>query len=744
MFDIEKEYVNLGLKKEEFEKIKSFLKRTPNMLELNIYSVMWSEHCSYKSSKPLLKNFKTTGTYVLQGPGENAGILDIGNEQALVFKMESHNHPSAVEPYHGAATGLGGVVRDIFAMGARPVCNLNSLRFGKLEDSKHQKFLFKNVVKGMADYGNNLGTPTIGGETYFDKTYEENCLVNAMSVGLVHKDKIIKAKASGAGNKLVLIGSDTARDGVHGATFASDEFNEDGGAIKSTVPIGDPVLEKRVMEVCLELIEKNLILGLQDMGAAGITSSSVEMVSKGDAGVDIDISKVPLKEADMEPYEIMISETQERMLALIRPSQFAEIKEICERQKINCEIIGTITDNKLYRIFNGSKLLGEIPVKSLTDEAPVYYHKFEEPAYFKDMSKIILQSKDYELIEQRYTPNEIFEKVITSPNICSKKWVWDQFDNTEHAKQIGRPGQDASIIKIKNTKKAIAFSSDGNGRYCYLDPMKGAIIAVAESARNLVCSGALPIGLTDCLNFGNPEKPDIFWQFKNAINGIIKGCEVLDIPVISGNVSFYNESLGKAIHPTPVIATAGLLEDERKIIDTAFKDEGDEIILIGRQYKTSATNDNMGGSEFQEIFFDRIAGLCPDIDIDFEKKVQQTCLTLINKGLVRSAHDISIGGLAVTIAESCIYGNIGAEIKVELLENNFIKTLYSEPQSQILISCLPENSDLIKKYCLDKNIPFEKIGRVSGRVLNINSKIEFKVEKITELYDKSMERIMAH
>lgn len=742
MLDVEKEYSKLGLKKDEFEKIKSFLKRKPNYLELSIYSVMWSEHCSYKSSRPLLKNFKTTGEYVLQGPGENAGILDIGDNQAIVFKMESHNHPSAVEPYQGAATGIGGIIRDIFAMGARPICSLNSLRFGKIDSSQHQKYLFEMVVKGIGDYGNCMGIPTIGGEVYFDKTYEGNCLVNAMSVGLAQKDKLIKSKAFGKGNQLVLIGSSTGRDGIHGATFASDELNEESEARRPSVQVGDPFMEKVVLEVCLKLIDKKLILGLQDMGAAGITSSSVEMASKGDVGLDIDVARVPLREPSMVPYEIMISESQERMLALIEPEKFPEIKDICNDWNINCEVIGTVTDNKLYRIFKGEELLGEIPVKTLTDEAPVYYHKYETPGYLQGMPEKSLNEGDYENIESKYSHNEIFKKMISAPNICSKKWVWEQYDHMVQTNTAVLPGHDSSVIRIKNTKKAVAFSCDGNGRYCYLDPYNGALIAVAETARNLACSGALPIGLTDCLNFGNPEKPGIFWQFKNAIEGIIKACEVLDIPVISGNVSFYNESFGKAVHPTPVIATAGLIKDVEKITDSGFKDDNDEILLLGRNPDNKSDNDNMGGSEFLEIFFNKVEGKCPDIDIEYEKKIQKACLELIDRRLIKSAHDVSSGGLAVTIAESCIYGKKGAEINAGLLEDNFLKTFYSEPQSQIVVSCLPENFKKIEEYCNDVKIPLERIGRVGGNVLNINSEISTAVSEIIKIYDDNIEKIM--
>ena len=744
MLDVGKEYKKLGLKDNEFLKIQKCLGRKPNYLELSIYSVMWSEHCSYKSSRALLKNFKTTGKYVLQGPGENAGILDIGDNQAIVFKMESHNHPSAVEPYQGAATGIGGIIRDIFAMGARPICSLNSLRFGKLYGDEHQKYLFEMVVKGIGDYGNCMGIPTVGGEVYFDETYKGNCLVNAMSVGLAQKDKLIKSRAFGIGNYLVLIGSSTGRDGIHGATFASDELNEESEARRPSVQVGDPFMEKVVLEVCLELLDKKMILGLQDMGAAGITSSSVEMASKGNVGLDIDVAMVPLREASMVPYEIMISESQERMLALVDPSRLFEVKAICDKWNINCESIGTVTDNSMYRIFKGEELLGEIPVKTLTDEAPIYYHKFEKPKYLETVVSFSLVENDYNSLRSKYSHNEIFKKMISSPNICSKKWVWEQYDHMVQTNTALLPGHDSAVIRIKDTKKAIAFSCDGNGRYCYLDPYKGAIIAVAETARNLACCGAVPMGLTDCLNYGSPEKPGIFWQFKNSIDGIIKACEELDIPVISGNVSFYNESFGKAIYPTPVIGTAGLIKDVKNMLGVDFKDSGDIIILIGKKSVGSGNEtDGIGGSEFLELFFDKVAGKCPDIDLFYEKALHSLCIDLIKNGLIKSAHDVSAGGIAVTLAESCLLGKTGAKINIDVKEKDLLKALYNENQSRIVISASRENLEAIKSKCEESRVAYEEIGTTSGETLNINNEITISVNEIIGLYDNAIEKIMS-
>jgi phosphoribosylformylglycinamidine synthase II len=744
MLDVEKEYKKLGLKDNEFLKIVEYLGRKPNYLELSIYSVMWSEHCSYKSSRALLKNFKTTGKYVLQGPGENAGILDIGDGQAIVFKMESHNHPSAVEPYQGAATGIGGIIRDIFAMGARPICSLNSLRFGKLYNDEHQKYLFEMVVKGIGDYGNCMGIPTVGGEVYFDETYKGNCLVNAMSVGLAKKDMLVKSKAFGIGNYLVLIGSSTGRDGIHGATFASDELNEESEARRPSVQVGDPFMEKVVLEVCLELIDKKMILGLQDMGAAGITSSSVEMASKGNVGLDIDVSRVPLREASMVPYEIMISESQERMLALVDPTRLSDVKAVCDNWNINCEWIGIVTDNGLYRIYNNKELLGEIPVKTLTDDAPVYYHKFEKPKYIDAVNQYSINEADYNDLLNKFSHNEIFKKIISSPNICSKKWVWQQYDHMVQTNTALLPGHDSAVIRIKGTRKAIAFSCDGNGRYCYLDPYKGAMIAVAETARNLACCGAVPMGLTDCLNYGNPEKPGIFWQFKNSIDGIINACEILNIPVISGNVSLYNESFGKAIYPTPVIGTAGLIKDIRNLVGMDFKIKEDVVIQIGFKKGSGSTeNDGIGGSEFMELFFNKVAGICPDIDLDYEKTLHSLIIDLIKNGLIRSAHDVSTGGIAVTIAESCISGKTGAKINIDLNEKSLLENLYNEQQSRVVVSAGKENLIAIKEKCEKSLIACKEIGLVGGESLNINNELNIRIDEISKLYDNTIETIMS-
>jgi len=735
---MEKEYTKLGLKKEEYRQIIDFLGRKPNYLELSIYSVMWSEHCSYKSSRLQLKKFKTTGKYVLQGPGENAGALDIGDGQAIVFKIESHNHPSAVEPYQGAATGIGGIIRDIFAMGARPICSLNSLRFGRLGFSPRIKYLFENVVKGIGDYGNCMGIPTVGGEVYFDDLYEDNPLVNAMSVGIVEKDKLIRSKAFGDGNLLVLIGSNTGRDGIHGATFASDELDEKSEERRPSVQVGDPFAEKVLLEVCLELLDKKLILGLQDMGAAGITSSSVEMASKGDVGIEIEINKVPLREASMVPYEIMLSESQERMLALVSPDMFKDVKDVCDKWNINCSSIGKVNENSGdLDILKKGRTIGRIPIKTLTDEAPAYRHNATEPNYLEDLRSDGMDILSLKEAEEENTLQDVFRYMIGLENISSKKWVWEQYDHMVQTNTVVLPGHDSAVIRVKDKNKALSFSCDGNGRYCYIDPYTGGIIAVAESCRNLVCTGAEPIGITDCLNFGTPEKPGIFWQFEKCIDGMNAALEKLDVPIVSGNVSFYNESFGKAIYPTPVVGSAGLIKDLNDVTSMGFKSEGDKIILIGKNLP------HMGGSEIVNAYLNRLGSECPEIDIDYEKSVQDATLSLIRKGLVKSAHDCSIGGLGICILKSCISGQKGASINIEVLEESMLITLFNESQSRIVISTDDKDVPAIEKLLKDNSIDYDIIGEVNGDILKINDLDIIKIEEARDLYTDTLGCMMA-
>ncbi len=563
--------IKLGLTEDEYEHIKRIQDREPTYVELAIYSLMWSEHCSYKHSRPILGRFPTSGPRILQGPGENAGIIDVGDGWAVAMKVESHNHPSAVEPFQGAATGVGGIVRDIFTMGARPCVSMDSLRFGELTEPR-QRFLLDGVVGGIAHYGNCLGIPTVGGEIYFEPSYEGNCLVNAFSAGLIRTDGIVRAIASGVGNHVVLIGSKTGRDGIGGASvLASQEFDETLEEKRPSVQVGDPFTEKKLIEACLELIHRKLVVSMQDLGAAGLTSSSSEMSSKGHVGLDIHADRVPLREADMEPWEIMISESQERMLAIVTEEQIADVREVCERWDLDCTVIGEVTDSKMLRIIWHGERVADIPARRLADESPVIRTPSVKPDYIVD--------EPVAVTDAAYPPAEdagaALLQLMAAPNIASKRWAWEQYDYIVQANTMQIPGSDAAVLRIKGTDRGFAFSNDCNGRHCYLDPYRGAKAATAEAARNLACSGALPVAVTDCLNFGNPEKGEIYWQFEQAIEGMAEACEALDTPVVSGNVSFYNESFGQAIYPTPMVGMLGIFDDVSVHIDGAFKDEGD-------------------------------------------------------------------------------------------------------------------------------------------------------------------------
>jgi len=636
--------IKLGLTADEYAHICEIQGGEPTYVELAIYSLMWSEHCSYKHSRPVLSRFPTSGPRILQGPGENAGIIDVGDGWAVAMKVESHNHPSAVEPFQGAATGVGGIVRDIFTMGARPCVSMDSLRFGELTEPR-QRFLLDGVVGGIAHYGNCLGIPTIGGEIYFEPSYEGNCLVNAMSAGMIRSDGIVRAIASGVGNHVVLIGSKTGRDGIGGASvLASQEFDETLEEKRPSVQVGDPFTEKKLIEACLELIHRKLVVSMQDLGAAGLTSSSSEMSSKGFVGLDIHADRVPLREADMEPWEIMISESQERMLAIVTDEQIADVREVCERWDLDCTVIGAVTDSKMLRIWWHGERVANIPARRLADESPVIRTPSVKPDYIVD-EPVAVDDTGYP------PPKDLgaaLTQLLAAPNIASKRWAWEQYDYIVQANTVQIPGSDAAVLRIKDTDRGIAFSNDCNGRHCYLDPYRGAKAAVAEAARNLACAGALPVAVTDCLNFGNPEKGEIYWQFEQAVEGIAEACEALDTPVVSGNVSFYNESFGQAIYPTPMIGMLGVYDDVSLHIDGAFKGEGDVIVLLGAEAAW------MDGSEYQKIAYGKVEGRVPDVDLKLEVEMQHKLRAAIEARLLRSAHDCAEGGLAVALAECCI------------------------------------------------------------------------------------------
>ena len=636
--------VKLGLTAEEYAHICEIQGGEPTYVELAIYSLMWSEHCSYKHSRPVLGRFPTSGPRILQGPGENAGIVDVGDGWAVAMKVESHNHPSAVEPFQGAATGVGGIVRDIFTMGAMPCVSMDSLRFGELTEPR-QRFLLDGVVGGIGYYGNCLGIPTVGGEIYFEPSYEGNCLVNAMAAGLIRSDGIVRAIASGVGNHVVLIGSKTGRDGIGGASvLASQEFDETLEEKRPSVQVGDPFTEKKLIEACLELIHRRLVVSMQDLGAAGLTSSSSEMSSKGFVGLDIHADRVPLREADMEPWEIMISESQERMLAIVTDEQMAEVREVCERWDLDCTVIGEVTDSKMLRILWHGERVANIPARRLADESPVIRTPSVKPGYLVD---------DPVTVDEATYPSPVdlgatLKELLAAPNIASKRWAYEQYDYIVQANTVQIPGSDAAVLRIKGTTRGFAFSNDCNGRHCYLDPFRGAQAAVAEAARNLSCAGALPLAVTDCLNFGNPEKGEIYWQFEQAVEGIAQACEALDTPVVSGNVSFYNESFGQAIYPTPMIGMLGVYDDVSIHIDGAFKDEGDVIVLLG------AEPGFMDGSEYQKVHYGRVEGRVPGVDLRLEVELQGKLRAAIAARLLKSAHDCAEGGLAVALAECAI------------------------------------------------------------------------------------------
>ncbi len=696
---------------EEYQKIIDILGREPNFTELGMFSVMWSEHCSYKSSRVHLKKLPTTGPRVVQGPGENAGAVDIGDGLCVVFKMESHNHPSFIEPYQGAATGVGGILRDIFTMGARPIALLDSLRFGELNAPKN-RHLIKGVVSGIAGYGNCMGVPTVGGEIVFNEIYSLNPLVNVFCLGLAHKDKIFRGTAAGVGNPVIYFGSKTGRDGIHGATMASDSFDDQSEQKRPTVQVGDPFTEKLLLEACLELMERNLLVGIQDMGAAGLTSSSCEMASRAGNGIELDLTVVPRREPGMTPYEIMLSESQERMLMVAKAGKEDECIEICRKWDLDVAVIGKVTADGILRVLDQGKVVAEIPAKALADDGPRYERPYQPPSY-QDM----LTNLNYDAIPDVKDGDAALLVLLESPTIASKRWVYEQYDHMVRTNTTVRPGSDAAVVRIKGTKKAVAMTVDCNSRYCLLHPYEGARLAVAEAARNLLCAGAVPIGLTDCLNFGNPERPDIMWQFVMAIEGMKDACEHFQIPVVSGNVSFYNETNGLSIYPTPMLGMVGLIEDTEHTMTQWFKQEGDDIILLG------SSREDLGGSEYLKVVHAREQGSPPYLNLDTEKALHDCLLSLIRSGLLQSAHDCSDGGLAVTLSESCFSGPeraMGAMVRLMRGRLRKDAVLFGESQSRVVISAKPVHRQAILDHAKRFGVPVEVIGTVTGDRLTVS------------------------
>jgi phosphoribosylformylglycinamidine synthase len=708
-----------GLKRDEYDRIVAFMGREPNLTELGIFSVMWSEHCSYKSSRVHLRTLPTEGPQVLQGPGENAGAIDIGGGLAAVFKIESHNHPSFIEPYQGAATGVGGIIRDIFTMGARPIALLNSLRFGSL-DAPGTRRILEGVVAGIAGYGNSIGIPTIGGEIVFEPSYAGNPLVNVFCLGIAAQADLVKGVASGVGNSVYYVGAKTGRDGIHGATMASAEFDDKSAEKRPAVQVGDPFMEKLLLEACLEVMKSDALVGIQDMGAAGLTCSTSEMGSRGGAGVEIDVSLVPQRETGMTPYEIMLSESQERMLLVVKRGREAEIERIFDKWDLHAVKIGEVTSDGMLRVKDRGTTVADIPNRALTDEAPVYHRPMSEPDYLKEARQLNLEG----LSSRLPVPDgsAVLMRLLASPTIATKRWAYRQYDHMVRTNTINLPGLGAGVVRIKGTERALAMSVDGNGRYTYLDPRLGAMLAVAEAARNVACTGARPLGATNCLNFGNPERPGIMWQFARAVEGIGEACRALGVPITGGNVSLYNETDGNAIYPTPVIGVVGLLDHADRVVGSRFRGSGDVLVLLGEG------RGELGGSEYLKLVYDQVRGVPPALDLAREKALQALLVALADQQLIRSADDCSDGGIAVTLAECCFGGGgIGAEVSIDSVDIaadasfNDRAALFGESASRVVVSATDENAARVLAAAAAAGVPGRVIGRTGGSRLRIST-----------------------
>ena len=727
-----------GLSESEYEKILGILGREPTFTELGVFSAMWSEHCGYKNSKRLLRLLPTEAPWVIQGPGENAGVIDIGDGLALAFKIESHNHPSAVEPYQGAATGVGGILRDVFTMGARPIAILDSLRFGDL-DSGRVRYLFAGVVKGVGDYGNCVGIPNIGGEVSFDRGYEGNPIVNAMCLGLLKAEDLIKGEAEGVGNPLMTVGARTGRDGIHGATFASEELSDDSLASRPQVQVGDPFTEKLLLEASLELIKSGHITGIQDMGAAGITSSASEMAGRSGNGVEIDMKLVPVREPGMTPYEILLSESQERMLVVAKNGHEGAVRDILTKWELEAEKIGRVTDDGLFRVLEGDRVVAEIPSLPLTDGCPTYEREGVESEEVRGLRTMDLTR----FAEAESDQTEAFTKLMASPNIASKRWLYGQYDTTVRTGTVIRPGGDAGVVRLRGTRRAVAATTDCNGRYVYLNPRMGALGAVAEAARNLVCVGALPTAVTNNLNFGNPLKPHIYYQFREAVAGMSDACKLFETPVTGGNVSFYNETDGVAIYPTPVIGMVGVVEDIDHLTRHAFQHAGDTIVLLGDN------TDELGGSEYLYIMEGLVAGEPPSVDLLAERRLQHAVLAMIQRGLLLSAHDVSEGGLACALAESAL-GREEGPLGVDVTLHDTLPTvplLFGEAQGRVIISCNARSLDDVLRLAKRHGVPCRSIGETvpaedGFRITTRAPAIEVDLEVLSELFFDTIPNLM--
>ena len=729
-----------GLTEEEYRQILARLGREPNAVELGVFSVMWSEHCSYKSSRVHLKRFPTEGEHVIQGPGENAGAVDIGDGLAAVFKMESHNHPSLIEPFQGAATGVGGILRDIFTMGARPIAILNSLRFGEL-DLPRNRHLMKGVVSGISHYGNCIGVPTVGGEIAFHDVYAKNPLVNVLCLGIVQTRHLLRGEAKGVGNPVLYVGAKTGRDGIHGATMASGAFDETSERQRPNVQVGDPFLEKLLLEACLEFLEQDLLAGIQDLGAAGLSGSSCEMAARAGTGIELELAHVPRREPDMTPYELMLSESQERMLLVAKAGKEGQVKAICRKWGIDAAVIGKVTDDGVLRVKERGTVVAEIPAKALADESPTYDRPVKPPDY-----QDLLQSIAVENLPDVKHPETVLFQLLDSPTIASKTWVYRQYDHMVGVNTIVRPGSDAAVVRLKGTHKALALTTDGNSRYCLLNPYVGGTLAVAEAARNVVCSGAQPIGVTDCLNFGNPERPDVMWQFVLAVEGIADACRAFNVPVVSGNVSLYNETNGLSIYPTPIVGMVGLIESLHHVMTQWFKTPGDRILLFGEN------KEDLGGTEYLKVVHYREQGSPPWLNLEAEKALHDCVLQVIREGLAQSMHDCSDGGLAVTLAECCFLPpettdqSLGATVHLRARGLRTDALLFGESPSRAVASVSPARVQRVLTLAREYGVPVEDVGVVGGDRLIVRvdgqavDSINVPVSALYERWSQSLER----
>ena len=722
--------VDHGLTKEEFKKINNLLKRKPNITELAIFSAMWNEHCSYKSSRIHLKNLHTKGSKVIQGPGENAGVVDIGDDDAIVFKIESHNHPSFIEPYQGAATGVGGIMRDVFTMGARPIANLNSIHFGSTQHKK-TKNLLRGVVKGIGGYGNCIGVPTIAGQTNFDESYNGNILVNAMTLGLVNKNKIFYSQAAGLDKPVIYVGSKTGRDGIHGASMASAIFDDKIEEKKPTVQVGDPFTEKLLLEACLELMKEDSIISIQDMGAAGLTSSSVEMASKGKLGIELDLSKVPCREEKMTPYEIMLSESQERMLIILENGKEQKAKEIFDKWNLDFAVIGKTTNTKnLELIFNREKV-AEIPIDYLAENAPMYDRKWKKT---KLPQKINYPKDIFKSLKLEST----LTKILSNPNVCDKKWIWEQYDHTVMGDTIQKPGGDAGVVRVHGTEKAVAACVDSSATYCFAHPLTGGKQVVCESWRNLISVGASPVAITNCLNFGNPEKEKNMGEFVECVAGISEAAKYLNFPVVSGNVSFYNETKDKGIKPTPSIGGIGLLNNYKNMMTMNLKSEGNILLVIGK------TEGHLDQSIFSRIVLLEKKGPPPEVNLFNEKNNGETVLKLSNENLIVSCHDISVGGILTALSKMCIKGNKGAKINSQLKLLNKFNYFFAEDQGRYIIEIQKESLDKVKKILAENSVYFDELGVVTNENLEFKDDLNISIKDLGKKYKSWLENYMVN